>query len=358
MKRVSNVLKIISILALICAFINKDYSTTRLILMLSSIMLFTLSYAYREKREKLNIVVCLILSIFITYFIDFSFVHFLNYKPIYANKIKSSQSFITYNSLLYRQFECGKTYFDFMYKKADYCSYKTLDEKDINTISSDIVNNFSKYKNKFYLITAKISYKEGNDLIELKSYTEDLESINGNVKFNDNIVYKCNLETIDNLKLYDNIYLVGRISTIKKNKDVYEISIKDAYIPEFSKIQTYKDFKINVVENKNCSVDKTKYQETEDYRYYTSCLNNVYIVYDEDKVYELSYSLKDGKINFEDLIKNYDEKTEDTTNNYTLYEYENYNIVDCGNKNIIIGNKKLSLENNYCNAKDVDKNDL
>ena len=363
MKRVSNVLKVVGILALIGAFISKKYDITRLVLILCSVVLFTLSYAYKDKREKLNIVICFLLCLFVTYIIDFSFVCFLKYKPIYANKVVSSEKFVTYNSLLYRQFECDKSYFDFLYEKADFCSYGELEEKDINTISSDIINNFSKYKNKFYLIRAKISYKEGNDLIELKSYTEDLESINGNVTFNENIVYKCKIENtkdIEELKLYDNIYIVGRIASMKKNNDIYEVKIKDAYIPKFKETQTYKEYKINAVENKNCKADKQNYVEVNEYKYYTSCLDNVYVVYDENDVYELSYVLKDEKLTYADLIKNYDEKSEEEKDDkkITLYKFENYNMIDCGNKNIIIGDSKLSLKNNYCNAKVADKNEL
>ena len=314
-----------------------------------------IAFISSKKRSYPSAIVYALICLILLYAVDTTLVYTLKTKPIFSNKIKSSNNFITYDSLIYRQFECNdKNYFDLFYKKSDYCSFDSLKEKDINTLSSDIVNNFNKYRDRFYILDAKISHKEGNNKIELKSYDNSDENINGNVIFNDNIVYLANLDVdnIDELKVYDNIKIVARISKLKKENDGYKIILEDSHI---YKLNDYKNFKINVVDNKSCEKDKTEYVSISDYNYYTSCLSNVYVVYDDD-VYELNYVLKDEKITLNDLIKNYDEIEENE--NTTLYKFEKYNILVCDSNNIIIGNKKLSLENNYCNVSVPDDNEL
>ena len=315
------------------------------------------------KKKNLFKVILITISLFVLIsIIDFFLIWIFNFNPLLGNKIKSSKNFITYSTSFYRVFECNdKKHIDFLYQKSNYCEYKLLEEKDINSFSSEIVTSFNKYKNKFIVLSGKVSHKEGNNYIELKSFNNDENDINGNVIFNDNIIYKIkfnSLKNIKNLKLYDNVKIVGRIDKIQKNEDIYTIVIKDSYIPE---IKLYNDYKINIVEDKKCQKDKTNYIETKTNKYYTSCLSNIYVVFDDEEVYELSYVLKDEKIKLEDLLKDYNEikeKEEDKVIN-KLYVFEDYKILLCGNNNnIIIGNEKLDLENNYCNLSDVDNNEL
>ena len=359
MKNISKVLTVVAILVFLVVFISKDYNINRLILTTLGIVILVISYISSKQRTYVSAIIYALVCLLILYAVDTTLVYTLKTKPIFSSKITSSDKFITYDSLIYRQFECNKKiYFDLFYKKSDYCSFDLLEEKDINTLSSDIVNNFNKYRDKFYIIDAKISHKEGNDIIELKSYDKSEENINGNVIFNDNITYTSTLDTdnIDKLKVYDNVKIVARIARLKKENDGYKIILKDSHI---YKLNDYKNFKINVVDNKSCEKDKTEYVSNSDYNYYTSCLSNVYVVYDED-VYELSYVLKDEKINLKDLIKNYDDKEEITEedDDTTLYKFDKYNILVCNSNNIIIGNKKLALDNNYCNITIPDENEL
>lgn len=360
MKNISKTLNIVSVLVFIIAFITKGYSINRLTLILLGVIISTIAFINSSKRKILMIVLYVFTWLLGLYFIDVGSVYFFNMKPIFAIERKSSDNFISYDSILYRQFECNnKEYLDIFYKKSDYCSSDLLEEKDINALSSDIINNFNEYKNKFYIIDAKVSYKEGNNKIDLKSYNNEEDSINGNVAFNDNIIYKCNFinkNNIDNIKLYDNIKLVGRIANLKKENDVYIITIKDAYLLDN---YNYSDFEVNVVENKSCDKDKTEYVNTSNFDYYTSCLSKIYAVY-EDDVYELSYVLKDERISLDDLLKDYidveSKKIDDKE--YNLYKFDDYNILVCNDKNVIIGNSKLSLDDNYCEISDASNDDL
>ena len=360
MKNISKVLNFVSVIVFIIAFITKGYSTSRFTMIILGIIISIIGLVSNKKRNILTLTMYTLAWIIGLFLIDFGCVYFLNFKPIFATYTESSNNFKTYNSFLYREFECkNRTYIDLLYSKSNYCDSKLLEEKDINVLSSDIINNFEEYKNKFYIFDAKVSYKEGNNKIDLKSYTvNDDDSINGLVTFNDNIIYKCNFfdtKNIDDIKVYDNIKVVGRITSIKKEDELYTINVKDAYVLN---IKDYSKFSINVIDNKKCDKDKSKYVETKENKYYTSCLSNIYVVYNND-VYDLSYALKDEKIVLEDLLKSYknkqDKELEDKK--YTLYEFEKYNILLC-NDNVIIGNKKLTLENNYCDVDDGIENDL
>ena len=359
MQQIAKILKVIGLLTLIVPFFMKGYDIARLTIILLALILIEISLIY-SKKSKVKLVLYPVILIIFIIFIDFLFVYFLNYKPIVAKEIKSSNNYTNYNALFYRTFECnGKTYFDLFYQKSDYCSKDLLEEKDINTISSDIIHSFKEYKDRFYLIDAKVSYKEGNNIVELKSYNnEDTNNMNGNVTFNDNIVYKLyfnNLKNVNDLKVDDNIKLVGRIDSYKKNKDNYIVKVKDVYIPD---LELYNNYQINVVNNKDCQKDKTNYVEVNDIKYYTSCLSNIYVVYSENEVYELNYVLKDEKINLDNLLNGYKEIEDNSLNAAKLYKYEKYNILKCDDKNIIIGDTSLNFDNNYCDVKDSDNNDL
>ena len=359
MNNTSKALKIVGLIIMLIAFLLKSYYY-RLGIIIFGILIITLSMFIKAKKKSKNIILIPILLIIITYFVDVLLVYTLKFYPIYSYKIKSADNFVNYNGIGYRVFECdNKKYIDLLYKKSNYCKYANLEEKDINTFSSEIVSSFNNYKNKFIVLNAKVSHKKGNDYLELKSYNSIENNMNGNVEFNDNIIYILkNLKEIDNIKVYDNVKVVGRITEISHIDNTYKIIIKDAYVIE-DKI--YNDYKINVVEDKKCQKDKSNYVKTKNYNYYTSCITNIYVIFDEEEVYELNYVLKDEKITLENLIKNYkkvEEKEEkDATNK--LYIFDDYRILLCGNSdNVIIGNKKLDLENNYCKVSDVDNNEL
>lgn len=359
MNNSSKILKLIGFTILILVFFNNVFSYSRLLVSLLGIIIIFVSFLINEKRNIKSCILIPLVTLALAIFLDAILVCSFNRNPIFAYEIRSSDNFITYNATGYRLFKCNKnTYVDLLYRKSNYCSKNTLEEKDINIISSDIINSFNKYKNKFYLIKAKVSYKEGNNIIELKSYNSETSDINGNVTFNDNIVYKLKfnmLENIDNLKVYDNVEIVGRFSSYKKEDGNYIVYIKDVYIP---KSKTYDEYKINVVENKKCEKDKTEYVVLNDIKYYTSCLSKIYVVFSENEVYELSYVLKDEKITLNNLLKGYKENLNNSNINANLYKFETYNILECDDNNIIIGNTKLDFDNNYCNVKDSDNNEL
>lgn len=358
MKKRKALTLILGILIIIITFIFKFNWIARILMSFVGILLLE-THLYLKKRRLLTLFFFPIIIFCCLYLIDTALAFEFNFKPVYAREIKSSDSFITTNSLIYRIYNCGDIkYYDFLYKKSDVCSYSNLDEKEINSLSSEIVNSHKKYKDKFYILSGKVSYKEGNDIIELKAYSVSEESINGNVNFLDNITFKIklsNTKNIDKIKVFDNIKIVGRIDKIKSDKNNYNIFVKEAYIIEED---LYSNFEINIVNNKSCQIDKTKYIETDKNNYYTNCVKELFVIYDNEEVYELSYALKDNKLELENLIKSY-KKSEITETEDIIYYLENYNIIVCNDNNdVIIGNTSLEFDKNYCGVKDNDINEL
>jgi len=113
----------------------------------------------------------------------------------------------------------------------------------------------------------------------------------------------------------------------------------------------YDTFELSVVEKNKCENDKAEYAKTETLTYYTSCLNNVFVRYDEENVYDLSYVLLDKKMAFDSLISKSVDKEELDGN--ILYEYETFKLLSCANKEeVIIGNSNLKIDSPYCEVEE------
>ena len=334
MKR--KILFTISLILIILPFFINIYSLLRMVSLLCGIMLF--SYLLINNK-KLNIFIFIYtLLIFIsTYSIDYMLSCLYNRVPIYSIEIKSNKYVSTYNSFLYRVYNCNDlNIFDNNYKKDYACSTTLLDDTDINKVLTEPEEYFKKYKNKFVKITGKISKINGNSSIILKSYTLDENNIlNGYVIFNDTSSLEINIKNIDisHYKIYDYITVVGEIYKLD-NKNIY---IKNIIIDEKD---IYNDYKLSVIEPKECD---TLVEYTEDY--YTYCLANIYVDYKVDK-YELSYALKDKKITFDNLKKNYLKLEE--KDNMDLYILENFNILVCNDKKTIFVKKDTKDVYNLC----------
>jgi hypothetical protein len=340
------ILKITSLILLLVAFLYNSYSVLRFILVLFGIGLYV--YSRNLENKKLVLAILEFIGLLaITFGIDFLLVYLTSYVPIYSYEVKSSNTVYTYNSFYYRVYDCnGKKTFDLGYKK-NYACDSTLNEVNINSLLSDVSQNFNKYHNKFVNVSGKISAINGSSNISMQTYESVDSSINGQVLFSENVtlIIKTNTayEKIDDLKIYDNVNIIGRISKIKNNGQNKEIIMEDAIIISRNNFDSYE---INVVQNKKCEVDLKLMSKTDEYDYYSSCLDSIYVVYDEDNRYDLSYVLTDKRMTFDSLISSATKTSSDTGD---LYEYENFNILKCSNSNnVIIGNKDLNLKSNYC----------
>lgn len=318
------ILYIISIIYILTSYLLNIYSVFRIVLILSGIILLACLLSNKYKFN-IYIVIYFFLLLISSYFIDYTLSCFKERIPIYSIRIKSNSEISTYNSILYRLYDCNSNIvFDNGYKKDFVCSTTLLENIDINKVLTDPSKFYKNNKNKYVKITGKISKINGNSSIILKSFTiDENNTLNGYVSFIDNYkleVILNNKVDVTNYKIYDYITLVGQL-TVYNNKTLYldNIVLEDKGL--------YKDYKLSVIKPDKCDSIK-EYTDN----YYTYCLSNIYVDYKVDK-YELSYLLKDKKISFNNLKSNYLKFEE--KDNYDLYYLDTFNILVCNDKKTI-----------------------
>ncbi len=347
MNKKSLLLTILGLILIIGPFFYNHYTIFRLISILIGIIVFNLGITLNKKNKILKVFLLSILSFLVTFGLDSSLVIYLNRIPILSYKIKSSNKVSTYNSFFYRVYDCNNSLiFDSFYQKKYACDI-VLPEENVNSLLSHIVNNFKDYKNKFINVNGKISNISGSTSIGMQIFDTLENSINGQVRFSDNIsltiMNNGKLVNAEDLKIFDTINVIGRIVKIKNNGQNKEIIMDDAKIISRN---NYKTYEISVINNKTCELDLKLMSKTEDYTYYNNCLDAIYVKYDNENIYELGYVLTDKRMNLDMLIRN-QEKEENY--NLELYQLNEFNLVKCKNSNnIIIGNKSLNLDTNYC----------
>lgn len=335
-------LKIFGLLLIIFSFIFNLYSVFRIIGVLGGILLFLLGCFLYKKINVFKIILSLLILFIISYGIDCFFVY-LKREPVFAYKNKSSDDFYTYDSILYRIYSCSdnKTV-DYFYQKNYVCD-NHLKAIEINTFLDSFSSNYQKYYNKFITVTGKVSEVFGNDYIYLQPYKDKINGLLGEITFNQNVTLKIennqqDLKFYNNYEIYDNVIVTGKI--VKKDNNT--IIMNDVKIDN---INNYDNFAIDVKKTKECK-NNINLLTTADYRYFTDCIDNIYVIYDEFTKYDLRFSLETKKITFDKLVsdKEYTENEEKE-----LYKFSKYNILKCKNKNaILIGNTKLSLKSKFC----------
>lgn len=339
---------IIGLILFITPFVINSYSVIRLVSLLIGLILIELSLIINKKDKVWRIVLLPILFIILSFGLDYGITHLFNRIPIFAHQVKSSKKVITYNSLFYRVYSCDKNLIvDNLYKKEYQCSKKDLETVDVTSFLNNVIENYREHNDEFVKVEGKVSKVNGNYNLVLQGYTLTEDSINGYVLFGDNISLEVNFNEVQDLtkfKVYDSITVIGRIDELNKNGELYTIKMYDSIILESD---LYETFEINVVEKDKCENDKTEYAKTPEITYYTSCLESLFVRYDAENAYDLSYVLIDKKMTLDKLIKNNEEKIEENGN--TLYKFEKFNVLECANKNeVIIGNKKLKVDSPYC----------
>lgn len=336
-------LKIMGLLLIIISFLVNQYSIIRLVTILLGIIFIVLA----NKKKTIYTLIEGILFVILLFGIDTILVQYLNRIPIFAYEIKSATNMSTYNSFFYRVYNCDGTHkFDGHYQK-NYLCETILPEENINSLLANIENNFADYKNKFVNVKGKISSISGSKSISMQTFEVLNNSINGQVNFSDNITLTIlnngKLEKVEDLKIYDSINIIGRIVKINKQGQNKEIIMDDARIISRNSFDTYE---INVVTSKTCESDLKLMSKTDTYNYYNSCLDSIYVTYDNENRYELSYVLTDKRMTFDLLIQG---KEKEEKNDMELYTYKDFNILKCNNSNnVIIGDKNLNLDSPYC----------
>ena len=277
-----------------------------------------------------------------SYGIDTLLFYTLKRVPVFSYAIKSSDKMRTYNSFFYRVFDCnGNLTLDYGYTKNYVCSNDCLDAININSFMQDAEESFKKYHHKFVHIYGKISKITGNENIELASFTQGDDTLNGYVNFNLNNILIVNTdEKLSKYRIYDYVDVYGKVTSINDGK----ITLTNTKLVASDIYDTYSFEIIASDDNKLTNLVKEK-----DYYYYG--LNTINVKYDGDNIYELSYLLTDNRFKFDDLIqdKEYEVfKNDEDVEIAKKYKLEKFDLLECSNGKKIVANSKSKANQSIC----------
>ncbi len=327
---------------MIVPFLINIYSIFRIISLVLGIILITVSLCLKKKRNIFYIILVPLIMLVFSYGIDTLLFYTLKRVPVFSYAIKSSDKMRTYNSFFYRVFDCnGNLTLDYGYTKNYVCSNDCLDAININSFMQDAEESFKKYHHKFVHIYGKISKITGNENIELASFTQGDDTLNGYVNFNLNNILIVNTdENLSKYRIYDYVDVYGKVTSINDGK----ITLTNTKLVASDIYDTYSFEIIASDDNKLTNLVKEK-----DYYYYG--LNTINVKYDGDNIYELSYLLTDDRFKFDDLIKGKEYevfKNEEDVEVAKKYKLEKFDLLECSNGKKIVANSKSKANQSIC----------
>lgn len=321
---------VMGLLFILGSFLINNYSVIRLILIIIGLIVIFLNTLKLFKNKMICSIICIFLILVSTFVVDNFFTITLKRIPIFAKKVISSKKVITFDSIFYRLFDCGKKLVvDVGYEKNYVCAQDDLDLINVNSFLSEALESFADYKNRFVKIEGKVSKIVGIDTIEMSFYENGNSSLNGHVLFSQSSIVR--IKTKDNLKnyrIYDDLIVVGRVKSLSEEKGINYINLDNTklYPKDYSK------YSIEVINNEE---DKAK-DYVIDKKYYLYGLDDIFIKYDANNIYELKYVISDARLTLADLLLNEESKDIfDHEKNLIgkYYELEKFNVVICNKEN-------------------------
>lgn len=327
---------------MIVPFLINIYSIFRIISLVLGIILITVSLCLKKKRNIFYIILVPLIMLVFSYGIDTLLFYTLKRVPVFSYAIKSSEKVKTYNSFFYRVFDCnGDLTLDYGYTKNYVCSNDCLDAININSFMQDAEESFKKYHHKFVHIYGKISKITGNENIELASFTEGDNTLNGYVNFNlNNILIVNTEENLSKYRIYDYVDVYGKVTSINDGK----ITLTNTKLVASNIYDTYSFEIIASDDNKLTNLVKEK-------NYYYYGLNTINVKYDGNNIYELSYLLTDDRFKFDDLIKGKEYevfKNDEDVEIAKKYKLEKFDLLECSNGKKIVANSKSKANQSIC----------
>lgn len=327
---------------MIVPFLINTSSLFRIISLLIGIIIVTISLCLKKKRNIFYIILVPLFMLVFTYGIDTLLFYTLKRVPVFSYAIKSSSSMKTYNSFFYRVYDCnGNLILDYGYTKNYVCEDNLLESININSFMQDAEASYKKYHHKFVHIHGKISKITGNENIELASFTQSKNTLNGYVNFNLNNILVVNTEEdLSKFRIYDYIDVYGKVESLKDGK----ITLTFAKLVASDIYDNYSFEIISGDNNKLSNLVKEK-------NYYYYGLNSVNIKYDSDNIYELSYAITDNRFNFNELTKDKEFevfKDKDDTEIAKKYKLEKFDLIECINGKTIVANQKNKVDSTIC----------
>lgn len=339
----------LSIICILISLVMNEFHVIRFVLMLFSILILTFMSIYIKQKQYKFIPVYILFYLILFILLDNVVVCAFNKIPIFSYNIITTENARVYNALGLRVWQCDKNDYkniivDPYYKNGYSCNAEQMDAIDSNAFLSSVLENYSEYKNNYVKIYGKISKKQGQTYIEMKSYDPNKINVNGYVEFADNIVLRIVFnkqeEVLDKYDVYDNIMVVGVIRNIDSNNNQHLIYMSDSKIVS---IKNLKDYSISYTRENICNSENKIYKELSSY-----CINNIYVTF-EDGIYELQTALSANKITIKDLISN--EENEENDNKDKIYKQNGYTIIECNPKysnKLIITHNEINKNEYKC----------
>ena len=356
--KVDSTLLLIGIIVGLISLIIKKFTPVRLVIMVVATVIITMSIVNKNKvfrKYPRYIFVTFLVILFATFLADTIAVAMLHRVPVYTISIVSTEKARVYNGIGFRVWQCDKNNFDNlvvdMFSSKGYrCDGEDIEEMDSNSFINSIVTNYDDYKNQYVKIRGKISGKSGRTGFDMQAYTEDEITVNGYVKFADNITLRVLFNEpeskLDNYDIYDDIVVVGQIKNLETTGSKYVVYMSDAKILSS---ETYSTYTITANREYECS-SQSEYIEMADYNVYTYCLEPDINVSLNGKNYELSSVLSSGKVTIKDILSK-TSTIESDENGNKIYKYKNYNVIKCNpekSKDIIIASRDTKIDQVTC----------
>lgn len=350
-KRIGIVFLVCGVLCFLASFFLPVFHQYCLMFALLSVLLLAIGISLFRKHKYLTFFCALLVLFFTVWLVDYIAVWKFDRTPILSFHIQNTKDIHIYNALYYRLWDCnGEKTIDLNYQKSFLCNPKDLTETNVNGIISTVHETYKQHKGEFIRIIGKVSAVSGMESLEMKGFTQDENSLNGNVSFQDSTILTFHFnereKKLSSLSVYDYISIIARIDHLEEKDGITTLHFKDAYILQNN---IYEDFTIKTENTSYCEKDKKDYAQTKEYQYYTSCLNHIYVTYSNHDVYELSYALQEGKITLKELLTDYESKNSDLDGNY-LYSWKDYSIIVCHDQEVVFGDKHLDLSSGVCKA--------
>ena len=335
------VLLFAGLLLVLISFLLNYYTMSRLFLLIIGIIIIDIYFTVKYPKKILLLLSLPILFLILTYGIDILLVKYFNRIPIYSYEERSSEKLSVYNSFFYRTFNCnGKLIMDYGYRSNYACSPDDLDTLDVNALLSAADN----YNHKFVKIAGKISKVSGINVLELAGYNIDENNkLNGYVTFNKDLVKVNTNEDLSRYHIYDEVVVIGLINKITKNENITIDLTNTLIIPS----DIYNTYDLEVILDKENGL--TSYIEKNNL--YLLDIDDIYIHYDNNHIYELKYLINDNRLTIEDLLIDKESKKlkDKDENEYgKIYELDKFNILKCNNDKTILMNQKSKVNNDLC----------
>ena len=214
MKKENIIFIILGIIFTFLPFFIFTYSILRLISVMFGIILLCIGLILNTNNKLFKIILFPVMISFFVYLLDYYTFILFKKTPIIAINYKSSEKVSTYNSVMYRVFNCDNSLIlDKKYQKSYSCKNEDITLINLNDFLVSETNQvYKENKNKFVHLKGRISKIIGNNTIEVRPYNGEVE-LNGYVNFDNSKKIVIENVIMDPTKyyIYDEIEFIGLV---------------------------------------------------------------------------------------------------------------------------------------------------